>query len=48
MNSTPADTTHISHTHIHSHTHTPHNKSNDAIYRKKVQGQIYDKVKDKY
>ena len=49
MDSTPADTTHISHTHthIHSHTHTPHNKSNDAIYRKKVTT-FHDKVKDKY
>ena len=35
MDSTPADTTYITHTHTHTHTHTPNSKSNDVIYRKR-------------
>ena len=46
MDSTPADTTYISHTHTHTHTHhthtqththtrdTPHGKTNEVVYRK--------------
>ena len=39
MDSTPADTTYITHTYTHTHTnthtHTPHSKSNNVIYRKR-------------
>ena len=35
MDSTPADTTYITHTHTQTQTHTTHSKSNDRIHRKR-------------